>query len=580
MTAPRYLIAYRTSALPNIWAVARRFGIEPCFETKDVHAYATPGYSLSSGDGQGLVIGTIFERNGPPRNLCEMDDRLRQQITQSAGRSLITTHWGAYCTVFHRQENIFIMRDPSGGLPAYYVTNEGGYLIGSDAEILAATGVWSPTIHWDEIARHLYSRGLPSPATSLAGLRELLPGTMLAVEEGKARYDTIWSPWSHVESERWKAGQDPVTHLRRTAQNVVAGWSARYPKVMIGVSGGLDSSIVAASVPKSGRQVTGVTLITEDPDGDERRYTRILGDSLGIEIVEEHYDLADIDLSKSCVSHLPRPIGRSHALAYDRVMQRLAHTKAIDAFLSGNGGDNVFYYTQSASPIADRLLAEGPRLNVWGSFRDVCGLTGCTARAAASATLHTIMTRKAGYRWKPDASFLNSSITADLKARLVTHPWLEGGRMQLPGKAAHVAALLRIHSGLEGYDRSLPPMINPLMSQPMLELCLSIPSWFWVAGGRDRSVARAAFCEHLPAEILERRSKGGPDGFANQLIAAHRKEILSRLVDGHLARHGIIDVGCVQTALSDERPNLGTDQARILSLLDTEAWIDHWSPIS
>lgn len=559
-------------------AVAERFGVEPCVETKEVCAYATPGYWLSAGGGEGLVIGTIFERNGPPRNLCEMDSRLREQFARSAGRSFISTHWGAYCSVLCRRKKLFIMRDPSGGLPVYYVTNGGGYLIGSDPEILASTGAWSATVLWDEIARHLYWRGLPSPVTSLGGLRELLPGTMLTVQEGEARLDTIWSPWDHVQSERWQAGQDPAEHLRRTAQNVVAGWSARYPKVIIGVSGGLDSSIVAASVPTSGRQVTGVTLITKDPDGDERRYTRILGDALGIDIAEEHYDLADIDLSKSCVAHLPRPIGRSHALAYDRVMQRLARARAIDAFLSGNGGDNVFYYTQSANPIADRLLAEGPGSGALRSFRDVCGLTGCTARAAAIATLRIIINGRTGYRWEPDPSFLDAGLIADLRSRPVTHPWLEGGRAQLPGKAAHVAALLRIHSGLEGYDRRLPPMINPLMSQPMLELCLSIPSWLWVKGARDRAVARAAFLGRLPTEILGRRSKGGPDGFANQLIAAHRKEILNRLTDGHLARHAIIDVGRVQAVLSEERPGLGTDQARLLSLLDTEAWIDHWSP--
>nr|WP_246543347.1 asparagine synthase C-terminal domain-containing protein [Novosphingobium profundi] len=451
-------------------------------------------------------------------------------------------------------------------------------MIGSDPELIAATGYWRPAIAWANLACHLYTRGLPTPATSLEGLVEILPGHTCDICDASVPIEALWSPWDHVASDAVADRQEQAEALRRTVQNAVSAWSSRYSSILIGVSGGLDSSIVAASLTRGDVRVTGVTLITEDPDGDERPFTRQLAQGLGLEIHEIPYDLADIDLGLSCVAHLARPIGRSHALAYDRPMHRLARASGVEAFFSGNGGDNVFYYTQSANPVADRLLADGAGVGALHTLRDVSRLTGCTPLQAAAATIASLRTRRGGYQWRTDPTFLHARTCADLVHLPAEHPWLREGRARAPGKAAHIAALLRIQSGLEGYDRSLPPMINPLMSQPVIERCLAVPSWMWVEAGRDRALARRAFAPLLPDAIHQRRSKGGPDGFANQVIHRHRAEIIERLTCGHLAREKIIDSQAIVTLLSDERPTLGADQARLLSLLDTEAWVSHWSP--
>src|SRR3546814_984119 len=78
--------------------------------------------------------------------------------------------------------------------------------------------------------------------------------------------------------------------------------------------------------------------------------------------------------------------------------------------------------------------------------------------------------------------------------------------LTLPGKAAHVAMLARAQKSIELYPRAdAPPQIVPLLSQPVVELCLSIPTWQWVHGGRDRAVARAAFAGILPDLLVERK---------------------------------------------------------------------------
>ncbi len=578
LSAPRFLIDRAVPDRKRVELAAERFHLRLCFDACGVRAFVSPGYVIRLDDNRGVILGTLFDRNGPPEPTGEFTEDQQKLITAKGARALLENHWGAYCALLFDGEAFNVLRDPSGGMPVYYTGVAGSCLLGSDPEIIADTGYWTPAVSWDDLATHLYTRGLPSPDTSLEGLSELLPGTACNICDASMRVEGLWSPWDHAQPETVSDASEQAEVLHRTIQNVVSAWSSRYPSILIGVSGGLDSSIVAASIPARRTQVTGVTLVTDDPDGDERLFTRLLEEGIGLEILDLQYDLGDIDLGTSCVAHLARPIGRSHALAYDRAMHRIARERGIDAFFSGNGGDNIFYYTQSANPIADRLLKNGLGIGVFQTWRDVCRLTGCTPVEAAAATIESIRTRGRGYKWQPDTCFLHADLMAHLAVSPVKHPWLDDSRARLPGKAAHVAALLRIQPCLEGYDRRLPAMVNPLMSQPVLEKCLAVPSWMWVDGGRDRALARSAFRRILPSGISERRSKGGPDGFANQIITMHRAEILERLTGGHLARQKIIDCDEIVSVLSNDKPNLGTDQARLLSLVDTEAWVAHWSP--
>jgi asparagine synthase (glutamine-hydrolysing) len=116
-----------------------------------------------------------------------------------------------------------------------------------------------------------------------------------------------------------------------------------------------------------------------------------------------------------------------------------------------------------------------------------------------------------------------------------------------------------------------------LLSQPVIEACLPIPSWEWRAGGRDRAVARAAFAPDLPPSIIGRRSKGGPDGFSAIILREHRTAITERLLDGMLVREGVVDRAALEARFADRRPFSGEEQSRLLDLVDTEAWARSWS---
>src|SRR3546814_10817974 len=55
---------------------------------------------------------------------------------------------------------------------------------------------------------------------------------------------------------------------------------------------------------------------------------------------------------------------------------------------------------------------------------------------------------------------------------------------------------------MEAQDRRFPfDPVHPLMSQPIIEACLSVPSWEACRGGSDRSFTRRAFTGDLPPTV-------------------------------------------------------------------------------
>ena len=136
---------------------------------------------------------------------------------------------------------------------------------------------------------------------------------------------------------------------------------------------------------------------------------------------------------------------------------------------------------------------------------------------------------------------------------------------------------MSIHNYLEGHARShFAPILSPLLSQPIVECCLGIPTWLWCDKGRNRAVARDAFANRLPRLVLERRSKGSFDAFCARLLDLNRELAHEMLVGGCLAQQGLVDSEAIAAALRIPFPPAET-AARILGFIDVEAWVRSWA---
>jgi asparagine synthase (glutamine-hydrolysing) len=154
------------------------------------------------------------------------------------------------------------------------------------------------------------------------------------------------------------------------------------------------------------------------------------------------------------------------------------------------------------------------------------------------------------------------------------HPWLQGLAVP-PGKREHVEALVHIQHFLDRAPSPVP-ILHPLLAQPLLELCLGIPSWLWVRGGRDRAIARDAFAGLVPSSVLQRRNKGSLQSLLYRAFAQLRFEMRELLLEGELASSGIIDTAAIDQALLGQEWMTDQVQLRISEMVALELWARSW----
>ena len=133
----------------------------------------------------------------------------------------------------------------------------------------------------------------------------------------------------------------------------------------------IDSSIVAASLANGRTPFSLATFTTRDPLGDEREYAEAVADTVRHPLHEAMREVGRIDPDRSTAARMPRPSGRLFEQESARIASEIAARVGARAIVTGGGGDNVFCSLQSAAPVADRLLAEGPGRGTFETAREI-----------------------------------------------------------------------------------------------------------------------------------------------------------------------------------------------------------------
>ena len=116
------------------------------------------------------------------------------------------------------------------------------------------------------------------------------------------------------------------------------------------LSGGIDSSILAASLSTLGCPYVGLNLASIGTIGDERNYARSVTAHLGVPLIETRWNVAAVDVSRSDARHLPNPLARSFMQGTCERLAAAVDASGADLTLDGGGGDNMFFSLRSVAP--------------------------------------------------------------------------------------------------------------------------------------------------------------------------------------------------------------------------------------
>lgn len=550
-------------------AALLKLGMHHCLTSGPICLFASEGTPMLPVPGGGMVIGHVFARDGAVCPAIPANADIRGYLLEKC--------WGEYLLfrpAAKGKGGFTVMRDPSstGGLACVYSLQGGSGFITSDISLATSLGLYRKQIDWNAVSRFLMHPHKMARHTALTGIRELLPGCALHLRGEKVVETLEWSPWKFAAADvRHINPDEAAADLRTAVEASVRTFADRHDSILMELSGGLDSSIVAACLQGTRARVVCCTLETPVPGANERQYAQLVADRLGVELATAPLDFGnarfDFALPKNSVSPRIGPL----QYAINEVMQAAAEHHGASACFSGGGGDSVFGYIRTAAPAADAFKARGVAAGLT-SVQNLSELHQCTLWKAGRLTLKKLLSAP-----KPpapaDMSFLRAPAPFDASK---DHPWYDAPPHNLPGDRERVFDLAGNQAFRDSLDRGLNRAVYmPLLAQPVVEACLKVPSWMWIAQGHNRAIARAAFANELPADVLNRRSKGTLMSYLGAIYQQQKVEIRDYLAQGKLEAHGLLDADALHRFVASQLPPRDHSFTRLFELCRIENWVRH-----
>jgi asparagine synthase (glutamine-hydrolysing) len=543
-----------------------------------VNDIETLTFDASSCGMAGAVVGDVHYRHGPSDVRVDAPAETERLVQACRSGELAKQCWGSFLALQQRSDDgsSEAYHSPFSSLPVYYATLPGAVVLASDAALLKALGESPCTIDWGSIAIQIAYDDFAFRSTCITGIRELRCGQALQWRRDHSPIvRSIWNPWAHAATDEWF--DDEAAALERLEREMVRCTAARIHGLaspLLDLSGGLDSSVLAALISKNGIDVQAVNMFSPATEGDERSFARAVADHLGIALTEAAPQADLVDIRRCASPHLPRPHARSFVQEIDRLT--LAATSHTAAFINGGGGDAVFCHLQSSGPAVDVLRSPGSAAGFLRTVHEIAATAQVSfwvalRKALAKTTRSTSRVKLVG-----NPKFLSGDVIAAPSGDEL--PWPPPPRGVLPGKLEHVRGIYSSCFNMQGFARSSNmKAVFPLLSQPLVETCLRIPTWMWLAQGHDRYLARKIAGKWLPSQVAWRRSKGGLGQLQRDIYRLNKLAVREMLLDGVLQANGIIDRAAIEAQMVPGS-ELRSDQfPRLLRLCDFEAWALHWS---
>ncbi|WP_206243566.1 asparagine synthase-related protein [Novosphingobium terrae] len=530
----------------------------------------------------GVILGELFRRDEKVA-ANEIASHEWEAIVATGGRALTEKFWGNYVAFLRRpvldgKATIDVVRAPLGQLGCYWCVAKQKLILASEPELIVQTGLMRLHIAPAALTRHIAAPEIALEQTCLADVRSLTGGSRISSGSDRPEIDLLWSPWNFCRDDSTIRNHEIAgARLRRVFTQCIGAQMDALPKALLLLSGGLDSSILAACLHIAGHPFHALNLVTKAATGDERDYARIAAQATGAKLTEALRNAGEVDLLASRAARCARP----HTRAFTQSTRDHAARCAIDhdagVVLDGGGGDNLFFGYPTLAALVEILKRRGPGFRFWQTSAALAEQADTGLGSVVMQTIHRAVTRDNRLRFDQRDQFLSARSRSALKDA-APHPWREPPKHIGAGKAAHVALLVPVQATAEQATRACgdAPWFSPFMCQPAVEAVLTIPIWAWFAPGLNRAAARLGFKGDLPPALIQRRTKGTPNSYVNDLFEQHRPAIRAMLLDGLLTAMGVLDADSVRAALDDPMPARDLQFARIMELVDAEAWARSW----
>jgi asparagine synthase (glutamine-hydrolysing) len=485
-----------------------------------------------------------------------------------------------------RARRLVLARDRAGIKPLYYAELEGGGLVfASELTSLLAHGGARGPLAPDGLASYFFSDYVHPPATIVRGVHKLAPGHTLVWEDGRLGEPRAYFRVPAPGPAPARPEADLAASLWDELGRAVKAQLVSDVPVGIFLSGGVDSSCVAALAAAAGGRMKAFSIGFDDATFDESRYARLMAERLDVELVSETlHEKNLLDVLDAALDKLDEPMA-DPSLLPTYLLSRLAarHVKVV---VGGDGGDELWggYPTYRAHGYASIY----ERVPAW-LRRGVGRAIDLLPVDDRYQSLEWKLRRFTG-RWDDHAvtRHLRWMSSVDLPELARAVPSARGVRpaaldAPLPETDDRLQRFLALDfqtympgSVLAKVDRASMAhgleVRPPLLDDRLVDLAFSLPSTYKVRGGATKVLLKRAARGKIPDEIIDRPKKG----FGIPLAAWLRGPLRAR-IEEIAARSPLWDTGLLDRDVfagwTREHQDKQRDHAKALWALLV---LDHW----
>jgi asparagine synthase (glutamine-hydrolysing) len=531
-------------------------------------------------DGGTVVIGSVFDRAATDAGLVrDFVDTIPVATFKDRCTGLTKGAWGSYIAIGVDRatpNRLGIFRDPIGSLECATWCCEGVRVVSSRSELLLALAPPADlAIAWSRVAELLVHPGSVREALPFVGIDTAPPGTIIAYDGEHVVRDPVWRvPDFCLPSAPPRVPR--AAEIAHVVDACVAAWITEAGNAAGELSGGLDSAIIAAAAtradPAAVRQWFHYS--TNEIAGDERIFAAAVAQHLDLPLAMIERDERHLD--PDALATMPvalRPGLGSVSLYRDRDLAARVARLGSDTILTGHGGDAVFFQPATALVAAD-LWSDARRVSEKrAAVIDIATWTRGSVWTVLKAMLVARIRRRALRIPGHDVPFLGR----DIGRGAYRSPWLEGIDRLPPAKQLQIWSLANSRSAFgPSWSSQVARVVHPLMSQPIVEHVLALPTIALTFGRRDRGLAREAFAGRLPATVIERRGKGDLTPYFGQILAASTAFLKDFLLDGVLVANGVLDRRRLEPMLTPDFLMQHDLYSRLITALILEHWGRAW----
>ena len=250
---------------------------------------------------------------------------------------------GMYALALHdpRTDRVILARDPFGIKQLYYAETPEGVVFASEAQALIAAGFVTPAVI-KQARQEIFQLQFSCSADSIfPGIRRLLPGEVLVVEQGKI-VERHAFPLKAEKIRTWNE-DDAIRRFDEVmTDSVLVHQRADVPYGLF-LSGGVDSSVLLSLMARlnstpvlafsAGFPQTGLR--------DERSLARTLAEKTGAEFVSVDVTEQDFWTLLPDIAAAVDDPAADYAIIPSYILAREAK-KSVKVVLCGEGGDEIF----------------------------------------------------------------------------------------------------------------------------------------------------------------------------------------------------------------------------------------------